>query len=351
MSDATKEYTKLLKKGTLVNKYRLKALQYVAETNTHYRTEILTAITNHLKIVTGKDREELTYLLNTLTGQSTQSNQTMQRPRTKEDKEDTQAEGSEEINNSFNTKEIEGTEETQETQEKEEKEIEEREEANTFWEQEPERGRRKRVSSEENKQAKVQKKENTFFPFPLEYLLFNLISKQEYLETYTYYSQFKINAIDTKIPIPELSREYLITPHLSLAIKLLYSSSTQCKICGIRIQTPAVFKTHMDIHQKRSQIEQTAGGHMYREWLIDLFEGTTERYPVKMTLNIPLHKNKGSTKPQTVPVNGQRNQKCSICKDPFEVIWSDEDECWSFKDAILLRESPTRQVCHQKCAI
>ncbi|KAI5186880.1 hypothetical protein NEHOM01_1769 [Nematocida homosporus] len=183
-------------------------------------------------------------------------------------------------------------------------------------------------------------------PYPPEFFLFKLVDKKTYLESYQYYTASK-EEDSHHDQLPTLERSYLNVPRLALAQKFLYSTIAQCKVCGMRFDSLEPYTAHADAHQRKSQIDKSlSGGAIWRPWLLEInqWAGEKPQHFPKVSL-----KESHQDQVDNVPVKGDRDQICTICKDPLEVIWSDNDECWAFKDAILVSSQPTRQICHRKC--
>lgn len=286
MASADAEYSSLLQKSTLSNKYRIKALQKVAETNEHRAQEIVQSIKEKIPTETDENKEILLSLLRVLASHDSYSFA-------------------------------------------EEKEAQKR-----------------RLDPQENQTKKQKIEENPkirFLPYPPEYFLLKLVSKALYTDSYIYYTEGKDKkSTETELE-PQLTREYLVVPHLEQAVKLLYTAATQCKVCGMRFDSLSLYTVHADMHQKKSQIGKSVEIPMWRAWLLEPTEWTKKEKKISVTLKSTIQE-----KVPTVPVRGDRDQRCTICGDTFEIIWSDENECWAFNGALVIRKTP-RQISHKKC--
>ncbi|KAH9387215.1 uncharacterized protein NEMAJ01_2111 [Nematocida major] len=281
------EYSALIRKSKLTNKYIIKALKTVAETNNYYAREIVKTIQEEISAASDENKDALLSLLRLLA----------QNP------------------------------------------------AYFFIEEgKTPHKKQKHIESVPVKKRKVQVEVEVnieFMPYPPEYFLFKLVSKQAYAESYAYYTEGKEKkSLEAELE-PQLTREYLATPHLEQAYKLLYTAATQCKVCGMRFDVLSLYKAHAEMHQKKSQIGRSVEAPMWRSWLQETGAMQEQKVPVKLKASV-------QEKMPTVPVRGDREQKCTICGDAFEVIWSDESECWSFNDALVIRTSP-RQISHRRC--
>lgn len=298
MREVEEEYASLVRKSDLSNKYAVDALKEVAKTNDQFAKDIIRAIKGEMKETSNENKEALLSLLKLLA----------------------------------------------------------EEPSYYFIRESPKRKRQpEEASSENSKKRKVSKEEPilsdtskglSFFPYPLEYFLLKMISKSSYKESYLYYTKEpSTNASTPNIYTeePKLTREYLIVPRLQQAIRLLYTADIQCKVCGLRFDSLSLYSAHGDMHQKKSQIGRSVEIPMWRSWLLEPVEWSQKEQKVSITI-------KSSVQEQvsTVPVRGDREQKCTICGDGFDVIWSDENECWSFNDAIITRAVP-RQISHRRC--
>ncbi|OAG29610.1 hypothetical protein NEDG_00743 [Nematocida displodere] len=304
MTRIAREYTDLITRSTLATKYSIRALQAVAETNDHHAKEILQAINGAILSQHPEKKEALKLLLTALQGhpayaapQPAPKSRPEKRPHPKEHPE----------NGNTNPENANGN---------------------------PENAKKKKSLPKEG-----------FFPFPPEFLLFKMVDKQAYAESYRYYTK-SAHEERTESTEPLLTRDYLTTPRLPLAVKTLYASSAQCKVCGMRFASIELFSVHDEHHQRRSQIDKKLSGAMWRPWLLEASQwAAAQKKAAPVSLKSMHH-----GKIENVPVKGDRSQRCTICKDPFEIIWSDEEECWSFKDALVVKTSPTRQICHRRCA-
>lgn len=293
MTSPRQEYAALLKARPLSNKYTVKALQVVAETNDHLAAEIAQAIEQTMAAASPEEKE----ILGSLQGALSQHYK-----------------------------------------------------YRFLGERPP--SRKRPLESEPRKKERREKEspaagsEEAFFPYPPEFYLFKLVDKKTYLKSYLAYTKASQPESAEVYAEPTLSREYFVTPRLSLALKMLYAQGMQCKVCGMRFSAADALLAHGELHQRRNQLDKSIVGHIWRPWLLEPKEwgDAQPRLP-----KVPLY----PTLPdetESVLVKGDRDQQCSICKEPFEVVWSDEDENWVFKDALQVRSSP-RQLCHKRCII
>lgn len=287
MRTAEKEYLSLVKRTDLTNKYAIRALQAVAETNDHFAADIVCAIKREMEKSSDENKEALISLLQLLA-----------------------------------------------------------EDPSYYFIREPGR-KRKREETEQPKRRKTVKKEKKekkekerFFPYPPEYFLLKLVTKEVYRSSYEYYTN-KIQTVE--IENPSLDRKYLIVPHLQQAVRLLYTAEIQCKVCGLRFDSSIAYAAHAEMHQKKSQMGRTVEMPMWRAWLLEPGQWNQKEQKVAVTIKSTVQE-----KVSTVPVRGDREQKCTVCGDGFDIIWSDENECWSFSDAIITRTTP-RQLSHRRC--
>ncbi|KAI5190707.1 hypothetical protein NEMIN01_1172 [Nematocida minor] len=288
------EYSALIRKSTLSNKYAVKALQCVAETNEHSAKDIIRAINSEITTGSDENKEALNSLLRLLA----------QHP-------------------SYHF-----------IREKEPK-------RRQSTESEPEESVKKRkVEEKEPEQAKAE----MFFPYPPEYILFKMVDKSNYKKSYEYYTQGSHSSkLAESEAEPELTRAYLVVPRLEQAVRLLYTAEIQCKVCGMRFDSISQYTTHADMHQKKSQLGRSVEVPMWRAWLLEPGQYSKKEQKISVTLKTSVQ-----GKVPTVPVRGDRDQRCTICGDGFDVIWSDENECWSFNDALIIRATP-RQISHKRC--
>jgi len=318
MTRAMQEYLQLIKKTNIRDKYRIKALQIVAETNEQHTKEILEAIEKAIEEAKEQDRAVLQSLYTAIIANS----------RTKIHTEGT------------STKKRKNSEERQDSKvQKIEQKIEQKTE-------QKERSIEETVYTEIEQTETEGKQADMVYPVPIEYYLLRMIDKQAYMESYMYYTQ---NDKKQKIEEekPELTREYLIVLRTELARSVLYTSLVQCKVCGMRFRSTEIYKAHSEQHERRAQIGKAVSGSMYRPWMAE-----TEQWQEieHKTQRMQLHTSHIQDESEEVPVNGEREQKCTICKEAFEIVWSDEEETWVFRDALVVRASPARQICHKKCA-
>ncbi|KAI5172833.1 hypothetical protein NEFER03_1849 [Nematocida sp. LUAm3] len=316
---ASQEFKELLKRASLKNKFAFPALQVIAETNGHYAKDIAHSIEEEIKESPEK-QEALSSLLELLSSNTMYT--FLMKPQRKR-------KASPETSSKKILKE-------------------ERIEKDSSTEQEPP----KKPSKEKKKQQTTKNdqipsssvKPSSFYPYPVEFLLFKLTDKKEYLSSFQYYTKSKQEEEDMP-PLP--IREYLCTPRFELAQKFLYFGPAQCKVCGMRFTALDTYSAHNEAHKRKSQIDRTASEAIYRPWLQRAHEWTGDKQETPKISFQRASFPQSST--ENVLVKGDRDQLCTLCKDAFEVIWSDEDESWIFKDAILIRSSPTRQICHRKC--
>ncbi|KAI5189262.1 hypothetical protein NECID01_0457 [Nematocida sp. AWRm77] len=298
MTSALQEYRALLHSRPLSSKYTVKALQIVAETNEHHAQEIVKAIEQAMEEASVQDKEVLAGLLRALsqhykyaplTGAST--------PSTKRKKS---------------------------------------------VKEEP----AKKECREKENGSSPQSAEEMFLPYPPEYYLFKMVEKKKYLASYLFYTRTEQTAQEDAETEPSLSREYFIVPRLHTAQKMLYSTGMQCKVCGMRFSTGEALMAHGELHQRRNKMDKSVVGRLSRPWLLEPKEWTD---PQPRTPKVSLY-TALPDETDNVLVQGDREQKCSICKDPFDIVWSDDEESWVFKDALQVRTSP-RQICHKRCVI
>ncbi|EIJ89443.1 hypothetical protein NEPAR06_2168 [Nematocida parisii] len=311
MVEAQQEYSSLIHRCTSMNKYTVKALQVVAETNDQYAQEIVQAINIELSGITNENKEALHSLLQFLGQHPAYSFIKGKEPQKRAESEMAEPEKKRKIQKIENSSKISVA-------------------------QEP------KISQKEPKIS--QKKPEIFYPYPPEYFLFKLVDRPAYTASYIYYTEGRTSKQNEQEVLPDLTRDYLVTAHLDQAIKLLYTSAIQCKVCGMRFDSLSVYTAHAEIHQKKTHITRNSSDiSMWQSWLLEPTQWTQTEQKVSVNLKSTIQE-----KVSTVPVRGDRDQKCTICGDGFEIIWSDENECWSFNDALVVRTMP-REISHKRC--
>jgi len=325
MGEAEQEYLSLIKKSQLNNKYAVRALQIVAETNSHHMTEIVRAIEQAEEAAEGEERLAITSLKHTV-------------------------KKSEEVQDkSVKSKKRKSSGEKKSKVPKVDEAVEIDREVDRDMSREMGRDKSGMERAEVPEEAENEETpHDAFFPYPPEYYLFKMVDKAEYTESYIYYTRVQEKEMEKEVEesYPELKRSYFIVPRLGQAQKALYSAPMQCKVCGLRFYRVDRYTAHGETHQKKSQIEKTISGDMHRLWMLQKeSRGEMEHKAHKKTLAQNLQ-----DETESVPVKGDGDQRCTICKEQLEVTWSDEEECWVFKDALLIRSQPKREICHKKCA-
>ncbi|KAI5160892.1 hypothetical protein NEAUS03_1385 [Nematocida ausubeli] len=299
MAAAQQEYEVLIQKCTLTNKYAVKALQIIAETNDQHAQEIVTAIKAEISKEKEENKEALLSLLSFLGQHPSYSFLKASYP-----------------------------------------------EKRSLSAEEPERKKKRKIEEVPEKlpeKLPEPEEDTAFLPFPPEYFLFKLVDKATYTASYIYYTEGNTASKTDPDDLPKLTHEYLTTPHLESAIKLLYTSATQCKVCGMRFDSVSAYTAHAEMHQKKSHLVRGSDILTWQGWLMEPVQWTKTETKVSVNLKPSFQE-----KVPTVPVRGDRDQKCTICGEAFEVIWSDESECWSFNDALIIRTMP-REISHKRC--
>lgn len=190
-------------------------------------------------------------------------------------------------------------------------------------------------------------------PFPPEYFLFKLVPRDVYIDSFKSLIRSS-EVIQQKEPI-SLTRSYLISPGVdTLAQRLLYGSPLQCKACGLRLINTTQEAAHREIHHRRAHLERTLPGcQLGRPWMHSEEEWTSAAPPQGNRLILPQlskHAQDPLSEPAEVPVNGDTEQACALCKEPLRATWSDLKEAWVFKDALLVRATQGhREICHRRC--
>lgn len=317
------EYGLLLRELRSRDKHRIKVLSIIAETNDHKSREISEAIAEALERAQPEQKQAILALAEALSRTSNYSRLALPAKAEAPAKEEAPAPG----------------------------------DAAEF-------PSNKRIKTESNQGASLDKS----LPYPIEFYFYKLVPREEYASSFEYYrgiydrapqgpaarAERGRAAEEAPVDMEEvrMDRDSLGVRRLELGVSYLYSSHVQCKVCGLRFDDPTgAYTAHVDQHQKRSQMEAAPAQAqmMWRPWLMEPREwahpGDSRRKSVAIS--------QGPVSPveaSRVMIRGDKDNRCFICKDSFEIVWDDEEEDWAFKDAILIKEDGARQICHRRCA-
>eukprot|EP00834_Sanchytrium_tribonematis_P000501 NODE_9_length_64580_cov_1.431941.p28 type:complete len:306 gc:universal NODE_9_length_64580_cov_1.431941:21193-20276(-) len=140
-----------------------------------------------------------------------------------------------------------------------------------------------------------------------------------------------------------------ITDYINFYFKQI---PNKCQQCGMRFVSDNSnrFENHMDTHFRSNRRKQEISAQVRRGWwpLINEWINPTTIDEVQQdeeAVQETIQEKPKETLYATAP-NGRKDVSCFICKEKFDKIWSDDNDCWMLKNCIL---SETSEYAHPSC--
>jgi hypothetical protein len=120
----------------------------------------------------------------------------------------------------------------------------------------------------------------------------------------------------------------------------------QCKDCGLRLPNMEAMAKHLDAHFKENQA-RSRPGQRSRGWVDSSQEWSADARTPPPPLPSATTTTTTTSKPSSRVARDDNHLNCALCREPFEMEWSHEDEEWMFENAIRRKE--TNDIVHVGC--